>query len=76
MSSAGRLAPVSSGSTRWQPAKARAEDGVCEIRSLLLDMRDRIDLEHRVVPISRAASSLAALIKRSRTYQQPIIIRQ
>jgi prevent-host-death family protein len=35
-----------------------------------------IDLEHGVVPISRAASSLAALIKRSRTNQQPIIITQ
>jgi len=35
-----------------------------------------IDLEHGVVPISQAASSLAALIKRSRTDQQPIIITQ
>jgi prevent-host-death family protein len=35
-----------------------------------------IDLEHGVVPISRAASSLAALIKRSRANQQPIIITQ
>lgn len=35
-----------------------------------------IDLEHGVVPISRAASSLAALIKRSRASQQPIIITQ
>jgi prevent-host-death family protein len=35
-----------------------------------------IDLEHGVVPISRAASSLAALIKRARGDQQPIIITQ
>jgi prevent-host-death family protein len=35
-----------------------------------------IDLQHGVVPISRAASSLAALIKRSRADQQPIIITQ
>ncbi|MEI7645246.1 MAG: type II toxin-antitoxin system Phd/YefM family antitoxin [Chloroflexales bacterium] len=35
-----------------------------------------IDLEHGVVPISRAASSLATLIKRSRTNQQPMIITQ
>ncbi|NTV62427.1 MAG: type II toxin-antitoxin system Phd/YefM family antitoxin [Oscillochloris sp.] len=35
-----------------------------------------IDLEHGVVPISRAASSLAALIKQSRANQQPIIITQ
>jgi prevent-host-death family protein len=35
-----------------------------------------IDLAHGVVPISRAASSLAALIKRSRANQQPIIITQ
>ncbi len=35
-----------------------------------------VDLEHGVVPISRAASALAALIKRSRTNQQPIVITQ
>jgi prevent-host-death family protein len=35
-----------------------------------------IDLENGVVPISRAASSLAALIKRARVDQQPIIITQ
>jgi prevent-host-death family protein len=35
-----------------------------------------IDLKHGVVPISRAASSLAALISRSRTNQEPIIITQ
>jgi prevent-host-death family protein len=35
-----------------------------------------IDLERGVVPISRAASSLAALIKRARADQQPIIITQ
>lgn len=35
-----------------------------------------VDLEHGVVPISRAASSLAALIKRSRANHQPIIVTQ
>jgi prevent-host-death family protein len=35
-----------------------------------------IDLQHGVVPISKAASSLAALIKRSRATQQPIIVTQ
>lgn len=35
-----------------------------------------VDLERGVVPISKAASSLAALIKRSRVTHQPIIITQ
>lgn len=35
-----------------------------------------IDLQHGVVPISKAASSLAALLKRSRATQQPIIVTQ
>lgn len=35
-----------------------------------------IDLKLGVVPISKAASSLAALIKRSRANHQPIIITQ
>jgi len=35
-----------------------------------------IDLQHGVVPISKAASSLAALLKRSRAAQQPIIVTQ
>jgi prevent-host-death family protein len=35
-----------------------------------------VDLERGVVPISRAASSLAALIKRTRATHQPIIITQ
>jgi prevent-host-death family protein len=35
-----------------------------------------IDLERGVVPISKAASCLAALIKRARADQQPIIITQ
>lgn len=35
-----------------------------------------VDLERGVVPISRAASSLAALIKRARASHQPIIITQ
>jgi prevent-host-death family protein len=34
------------------------------------------DLEKGVVPISRAASSLAALIKRARSEHRPIIITQ
>ncbi|NTU79177.1 MAG: type II toxin-antitoxin system Phd/YefM family antitoxin [Chloroflexales bacterium] len=35
-----------------------------------------VDLQQGVVPISKAASSLAALIKRSRANQQPIIVTQ
>jgi prevent-host-death family protein len=35
-----------------------------------------IDLQQGVVPISKAASSLAALIKRSRSQHQPIIVTQ
>lgn len=35
-----------------------------------------VDLERGVVPISKAASSLAALIKRSRANHQPIIVTQ
>jgi prevent-host-death family protein len=35
-----------------------------------------IDLERGVVPISKAASSLAALIKRARLEQEAIIITQ
>jgi prevent-host-death family protein len=35
-----------------------------------------VDLTNGVVPISKAASSLAALIKRSQEHQQPIIITQ
>lgn len=35
-----------------------------------------VDLERGVVPISKAASSLAALIKRSRSNHQPIIVTQ
>lgn len=35
-----------------------------------------VDLERGVVPISRAASSLAALIMRARMNRQPIIITQ
>ena len=35
-----------------------------------------VDLKQGVVPISKAASSLAALIKRSRTNHQPIIVTQ
>lgn len=35
-----------------------------------------IDLLSGVVPVSRASSSLAALIKRSQTQQQPIIVTQ
>lgn len=35
-----------------------------------------IDLEHGVVPISKAASSLAALLKRSRATHQPVVVTQ
>lgn len=35
-----------------------------------------IDLEQGVVPISKAASSLAALLKRSRANHQPIVVTQ
>jgi prevent-host-death family protein len=35
-----------------------------------------VDLRQGVVPISKAASSLAALIKRSRSNHQPIIVTQ
>lgn len=35
-----------------------------------------IDLQGGVVPISKAASSLAALLKRARERQQPIIVTQ
>jgi prevent-host-death family protein len=35
-----------------------------------------VDLTQGVVPISKAASSLAALIKRSRASHQPIIVTQ
>jgi prevent-host-death family protein len=35
-----------------------------------------VDLERGVVPISKAASSLAALIKRTQATHQPVIITQ
>lgn len=35
-----------------------------------------VDLERGVVPISKAASSLAALIKRSRANHQPVVVTQ
>ena len=35
-----------------------------------------VDLERGVVPISKAASSLAALIKRARETHQPVVITQ
>lgn len=35
-----------------------------------------VDLERGVVPISKAASSLAALIKRSQATHQPIVVTQ
>jgi prevent-host-death family protein len=35
-----------------------------------------VDLQQGVVPISKAAASLAALIKRSRSSHQPVIITQ
>ena len=43
-----------------------------DIKKLSLD----VDLKQGVVPISKAASSLAALIKRSRSSHQPIIVTQ
>ena len=35
-----------------------------------------VDLQQGVVPISKAAASLAALIKRSRSSRQPVIVTQ
>lgn len=35
-----------------------------------------VDLQRGVVPISKAASSLAALLKRARASRQPIIVTQ
>lgn len=35
-----------------------------------------VDLERGVVPISRATSSLAALIRRSASHRQPVIVTQ
>lgn len=35
-----------------------------------------VDLERGVVPISKAASSLAALLKRSRANHQPVVVTQ
>ncbi|PDW03774.1 type II toxin-antitoxin system Phd/YefM family antitoxin [Candidatus Viridilinea mediisalina] len=43
-----------------------------DIKKYTLD----VDLKQGVVPISKAASSLAALIKRSRANHQPIIVTQ
>jgi prevent-host-death family protein len=40
------------------------------------DLDLRVDLERGVVPISKAASSLALLIKRARESRQPIILTQ
>lgn len=40
------------------------------------DVLRPVDLQHGVVPISKAASSLAALIKRARANHQPIIVTQ
>ncbi|PDV98439.1 type II toxin-antitoxin system Phd/YefM family antitoxin [Candidatus Chloroploca asiatica] len=45
----------------------------------MVDLKDYtldVDLKQGVVPISKAASSLAALIKRSRANHQPIIVTQ
>ncbi|GAB4431644.1 MAG: type II toxin-antitoxin system Phd/YefM family antitoxin [Chloroflexi bacterium OHK40] len=43
-----------------------------DLRKYTLD----VDLQQGVVPISKAASSLAALIKRTRANHQPIIVTQ
>jgi prevent-host-death family protein len=40
------------------------------------DVLRPVDLQNGVVPISKAASSLAALIKRARENHQPIIVTQ
>jgi len=40
------------------------------------DLNLSVDLQHGVVPISTAASSLAALIKRANAFSQPVIITQ
>jgi prevent-host-death family protein len=40
------------------------------------DVLRPVDLQKGVVPISKAASSLAALIKRANEYHQPIIVTQ
>jgi prevent-host-death family protein len=45
---------------------------VVDLKKYTLD----VDLKQGVVPISKAASSLAALIKRSRAQHQPIIVTQ
>jgi prevent-host-death family protein len=45
---------------------------VVDLKKYTLD----VDLQQGVVPISKAASSLAALIKRSRSQHQPIIVTQ
>lgn len=51
---------------------SRIESMKMESKKPLLE----VDLNHGFVPISRAASSLAALVKRSRTMRQPIIVTQ
>jgi prevent-host-death family protein len=50
------------------------EKTVTPKRSSALDLA--VDLEGGVVPISKAASSLAALLKRARDRRQPIIVTQ
>jgi prevent-host-death family protein len=45
-------------------------------QSDLLKQVIAIDLEQGVVPISKAASSLAALLKRARSTHQPIVVTQ
>jgi prevent-host-death family protein len=45
-------------------------------RSIARTLNLNVDLQNGVVPISKAASALAALIKRGKEYQQPIIVTQ
>lgn len=42
----------------------------------LIDRLNDVDLKRNVVPISKAASSLAALLKRSHQEHEPIIVTQ
>jgi prevent-host-death family protein len=50
------------------------ENTVTPKRATALDLD--VDLENGVIPISKAASSLAMLLKRARDQHQPIIITQ
>jgi len=73
--------------TRWLSAAYHFHPRFCRIsrkdgivqEGLVVDLKKYtldVDLKQGVVPISKAASSLAALIKRSRANHQPIIVTQ